>query len=342
MPLGNAKRLTAGCRLRDPDPVDAATRSTSGSTRCARGPGSPPAGCSRSRRCATVDVRWHVMSLAVLNEGRETARGVPRADAAGLGPGAGRHRRRSSSTATRCSLPLYTALGNRFHLEKRPKDARRSRPRWPRSACRLELADAADDRRATTRRCAPATTTAWTGSAWTSAPRSSPSRARVLRPGRHPDPAGRGRRPALGRRRARRRVDGFFELKRSRDPRPDLRLTHTVKPRQTSVTSSSRCSYGLPSEQRLVGGPFGVVDVGLVPGAVGEGQHVHLGGAVLGAQPPLEPAAVPLQERQRPCPRTRGSPAPKSRHVGDQHQRQPVHGPEVKPPRPCVDAANST
>ncbi len=64
-----------------------------------------------------VEVRWHVMSLAVLNEDKlddlpEQYRELLQD---GLGPGAGRRSPPSRSTATRSLGPLYTALGTRFH-----------------------------------------------------------------------------------------------------------------------------------------------------------------------------------------------------------------------------------
>ena len=68
-----------------------------------------------------VTVRWHVMSLSYLNEGRDLPDGYRAMMDEAWGP----VRVVVAAAAThgdQVVLPLYTALGNRFHLEQRPKD----------------------------------------------------------------------------------------------------------------------------------------------------------------------------------------------------------------------------
>src|SRR5437879_4449329 len=68
-----------------------------------------------------VDVHWHVMSLAVLNEGRELAADYRKRMDAAWGPA-----RVLIAAQERFDegvlLPLYTALGNRFHPGKEPNE----------------------------------------------------------------------------------------------------------------------------------------------------------------------------------------------------------------------------
>ena len=91
-----------------------------------------------------VTVRWHVMSLAVLNEGKDLPERYQELMAQAWGPV------RVAIAAEQklgpdVLLPFYTALGNRFHLEQAPKDRATIEAALAEAGLPKELADAMDD-----------------------------------------------------------------------------------------------------------------------------------------------------------------------------------------------------
>jgi 2-hydroxychromene-2-carboxylate isomerase len=90
-----------------------------------------------------IQVNWHVMSLAVLNEGRELPEDYQKAMQAAWGPvrvciAAARER------GPDVLLPLYTALGNRYHLDKAPKDRETLESALAEAGLPISFADAAE------------------------------------------------------------------------------------------------------------------------------------------------------------------------------------------------------
>jgi protein-disulfide isomerase-like protein with CxxC motif len=88
-----------------------------------------------------LDPHWHVMSLAVLNEGRDLPADYQRTMEAAWGPvrvciaAAQQH-------GDEVLLPLYTALGTRFHLEKAPRERDTVEAALTEAGLPLDLADA--------------------------------------------------------------------------------------------------------------------------------------------------------------------------------------------------------
>ena len=90
-----------------------------------------------------VQVRWHVMSLSYLNEGRD----LPEKYRAVMDESWGPVRVVVAAVAAHgdaVALPLYTALGTRFHHEGRPKDRATIEDALAEVGLPLELADAMD------------------------------------------------------------------------------------------------------------------------------------------------------------------------------------------------------
>ena len=91
-----------------------------------------------------IEVRWHVMSLAYLNEGKdispeyramlEPARGPVRVLIAA-----------EQKYGAEALLPLYDAMGSRIHLEKREIDRTLIEESLAEAGLGVELADAMDD-----------------------------------------------------------------------------------------------------------------------------------------------------------------------------------------------------
>jgi 2-hydroxychromene-2-carboxylate isomerase len=91
-----------------------------------------------------VKVRWHVMSLAILNSGRDLSEDYLEMMKQAWGPV------RVCIAAEQAHgaevlLPLYTAMGNRFHLEKAPLDRDTIVAALTEVGLPTELADAMDD-----------------------------------------------------------------------------------------------------------------------------------------------------------------------------------------------------
>jgi protein-disulfide isomerase-like protein with CxxC motif len=91
----------------------------------------------------TFDVQWHVMSLAYLNSDKED---LPESYRQLLAEAWGPVRvciAAQQAHGDKVLLPLYTALGNRFHLEKKPRDRATIEEALAEAGLPTELAEAA-------------------------------------------------------------------------------------------------------------------------------------------------------------------------------------------------------
>jgi hypothetical protein len=91
-----------------------------------------------------ISVRWHVMSLAVLNEDRDLSEDYRELMNKAWGPVRvciAAEQQHGSDVL----LPLYTAMGTRFHLEKAEKDRATIEASLKEAGLPPDLADAMDD-----------------------------------------------------------------------------------------------------------------------------------------------------------------------------------------------------
>jgi hypothetical protein len=102
-----------------------------------------------------VKTRWHVMSLAILNEDRDLGEKYNDLMNKALGPvrvciAAARRQREGGAdvdarTESEVLFDLYTAMGNRLHLEKKPQDRATIEEALAEAKLPTSLADAIDE-----------------------------------------------------------------------------------------------------------------------------------------------------------------------------------------------------
>ena len=151
------------------------------------------------RRSADIKTEWHVMSLAVLNEGRTSCRPSTRSSWTRPGARSASSSPPQSSTATEYIKPLYDAMGTKIHNEgNKDIDAGHQPSRWPRSACRPSSPPAGQSMSSTPSFAASHEAGISPGRPGRRNPGGRLQRHRVLRTGPHPHSPRRGRRRSCG------------------------------------------------------------------------------------------------------------------------------------------------
>ena len=172
-----------------------------------------------------VEPVWHVMSLSVLNEGNEH---LPEQYREGLKSAWGPVRvviAAEQAHGPQVLLPLYTALGNRFHHEKAPRDRETITAALAEAGLPVSLADAMDSTEYDEAvRASHADGIGRVGYD-VGTPVISVGGDVGVRAGHVAHSARRGRRPAVGRRPADGRHGRLLRAEAVPHPRPHLRLT---------------------------------------------------------------------------------------------------------------------
>ena len=191
-----------------------------------------------------VQVRWHVMSLSVLNEGRDLPEDYAALMERAWGPvrvvNAARELHGQDVVK-----PLYDALGTRIHLQGRGDDLPAvidealAEVGLPAELARYAASDELDESLRASHQRAIDLVGDDVGT-----PGRRRQRRGLLRPGRHPGPQGRGRRQAVGRRGRRRLHPRLLRDQAHTDVRTDLLLNEVAWPAPFAARATRACARG--------------------------------------------------------------------------------------------------
>ena len=168
-----------------------------------------------------LDIAWHVMSLAILNQGRDLSEDYKRRMELAWGPvrvvAAARQR-----FGDEVVLPLYTALGNQLHLYKQPLERKTIEAALEHANLPADLADAMDSTAYDDVLKASHEDGIQRVGLEVGTPIISVDGASFFGPVVTPMPTGEAAARLWDGVLLVSRTDGFFELKRTRDRRPDF------------------------------------------------------------------------------------------------------------------------